>query len=79
MFKSKKSKAIKKDKKEKTSTKVERKEKSAPGPEKSMKEPKKHANRKYTEEGFKIYSTEELKIGQGGDTADCPFDCECCF
>lgn len=34
---------------------------------------------KYTEEGFKIYTAEELKIGQGGDTSDCPFDCNCCF
>lgn len=35
--------------------------------------------REYTEEGFPIYSVEELKLGQGGDTTDCPFDCWCCF
>ena len=37
--------------------------------------------RKYTEEGWPIYSEEELKIGddKGGETADCPFDCQCCF
>ena len=41
--------------------------------------PKAPAARKYTKEGFKIYTTEELKVGQGGDTPDCPFDCDCCF
>uniref|UniRef100_A0A0G4HK08 DUF1764 domain-containing protein n=1 Tax=Chromera velia CCMP2878 TaxID=1169474 RepID=A0A0G4HK08_9ALVE len=35
--------------------------------------------RKYTEEGYPIYTEEELKIGQGGGTPDCPFDCWCCF
>jgi hypothetical protein len=30
--------------------------------------------------GVKVYSLESLKIGAGnGDTADCPFDCNCCF
>ncbi|KAF4690776.1 hypothetical protein FOZ60_016862 [Perkinsus olseni] len=29
--------------------------------------------------GYKIYTEEELKIGQGGNTPDCPFDCWCCF
>ena len=42
----------------------------------------KHAGsrKKTTEEGFKVYTEEELglKAGVGGDTADCPFDCECC-
>mmetsp|Transcript_12421 Transcript_12421/g.10346 ORF Transcript_12421/g.10346 Transcript_12421/m.10346 type:complete len:134 (-) Transcript_12421:35-436(-) len=36
-------------------------------------------SRKRTEEGYKIYSEEELRIGQGGNTPDCPFDCWCCF
>ncbi|KAF4723911.1 hypothetical protein FOZ63_008614, partial [Perkinsus olseni] len=36
-------------------------------------------DRKRTEEGYKIYTEEELKIGQGGNTPDCPFDCWCCF
>jgi Eukaryotic protein of unknown function (DUF1764) len=31
------------------------------------------------EEGLPVYSTEELNVGQGGNTAACPFDCECCF
>ena len=35
--------------------------------------------RRYTEDGLKIFSMAELKIGQGGDTEDCPFDCDCCF
>jgi hypothetical protein len=26
-----------------------------------------------------LYSTEELNIGKGGDTEDCPFDCQCCY
>ncbi|CAK63756.1 unnamed protein product (macronuclear) [Paramecium tetraurelia] len=34
---------------------------------------------KYTEEGYKVYSTDDLKIGKGGNTNLCPFDCECCF
>ncbi|KAJ9080971.1 hypothetical protein DSO57_1019366 [Entomophthora muscae] len=38
------------------------------------------SKRKTTEEGFMIYSSKELNIGQGeGDTEDCPFDCQCCF
>lgn len=32
-----------------------------------------------TEEGYPIYSVQEMKIGLGGDTSDCPFDCQCCF
>eukprot|EP00299_Pterocystis_sp_00344_P006190 c17976_g1_i1.p1 GENE.c17976_g1_i1~~c17976_g1_i1.p1 ORF type:complete len:104 (+),score=22.12 c17976_g1_i1:36-347(+) len=35
--------------------------------------------RKRTEEGYPIYTEEELRIGQGGDTPLCPFDCDCCF
>ena len=34
---------------------------------------------RYTKEGYKIYTAEDLKIGQGGDGPDCPFDCDCCF
>lgn len=35
---------------------------------------------RYDEElGMPIYSLDALKIGQGKDTAQCPFDCECCF
>ncbi|KAG9392148.1 Protein of unknown function DUF1764 eukaryotic [Carpediemonas membranifera] len=35
--------------------------------------------RRETEEGYKIYSFDELKLGRGGDTPLCPFDCDCCF
>jgi hypothetical protein len=37
--------------------------------------------RKKTEEGFAIYSEEELGLGKakGGDTDLCPFDCDCCY
>jgi len=31
------------------------------------------------ETGMPIYTADQLKMGQGGDTADCPFDCDCCF
>jgi len=33
----------------------------------------------HTEDGLKIYSAEELRIGKGQNTPLCPFDCECCF
>lgn len=33
----------------------------------------------YTAEGFRIYTAEELNVGKGGSTAECPFDCSCCF
>merc|ERR1711865_1066619 len=38
--------------------------------------------RKLTEEGFKIYGEDELKLDEDPKaifTADCPFDCQCCF
>ncbi|KAM3147058.1 hypothetical protein pb186bvf_000774 [Paramecium bursaria] len=34
---------------------------------------------KFTEEGFKIYTEDDLKLEKGGNTNLCPFDCECCF
>lgn len=42
---------------------------------------KKEPNRKFTEEGWAIYTAQELKIGQpgSGNTPLCPFDCDCCF
>lgn len=38
-------------------------------------------DRKNTEEGFKIYTEDELRLGDGkvGETPDCPFDCDCCY
>lgn len=36
--------------------------------------------RKKTEEGFVIYTEDELGLGKkGGDTDLCPFDCDCCY
>lgn len=32
-----------------------------------------------TDDGLPIWTDKEMKIGQGGDSPDCPFDCECCF
>jgi len=31
------------------------------------------------ESGLPVYTEESLRIGQGGGTADCPFDCTCCY
>ncbi len=39
----------------------------------------KKKRRPTTDEGYPIYSAIELKVGQGGDTPDCPFECDCCF
>lgn len=36
--------------------------------------------RRVTEDGYKIYTMEELGLNdKGGDTDLCPFDCDCCF
>lgn len=36
--------------------------------------------RKRTEEGYNIYSEQELQLNKtGGNTDLCPFDCDCCF
>ncbi|CCG81963.1 Uncharacterized protein C6G9.01c [Taphrina deformans PYCC 5710] len=36
--------------------------------------------RKTTEEGFRVYDDEELKIDpNAGNTDECPFDCSCCY
>lgn len=37
------------------------------------------SKRRKTSDGLKIYTEEELNIGKGGDTSDCPIDCNCCF
>ena len=73
LFKNKKSKAIKKPEKPaaKPAKTMEKAEKKDTGAAKK--------SRKFTEDGLKIYTMEELKIGQGGNTEDCPFDCDCCF
>lgn len=32
-----------------------------------------------TPDGHRIYSAQELRVGQGKGTPACPFDCDCCF
>ena len=32
-----------------------------------------------TGDGLKIYTEDEPKIGKGGNRAQCPIDCDCCF
>ncbi|KAF7683735.1 hypothetical protein TCON_1056 [Astathelohania contejeani] len=40
----------------------------------------KETGRRYTEDGYPIYTMEELKIGQGiSDSDHDPFECDCCF
>ncbi|CAM9469361.1 unnamed protein product [Pylaiella littoralis] len=34
---------------------------------------------RFDDEGLPIYTWDSLRIGQGGGTASCPFDCDCCF
>ncbi|CAM9280216.1 unnamed protein product [Hapterophycus canaliculatus] len=34
---------------------------------------------RFDDEGLPIYTWDSLRIGQGGNTALCPFDCDCCF
>ncbi|KAI8366837.1 uncharacterized protein BYT42DRAFT_588046 [Radiomyces spectabilis] len=36
-------------------------------------------SKRMTEDGYPIFDVKELRIGEGGDTPDCPFDCQCCF
>lgn len=36
-------------------------------------------NKSKTVDNLRVFSVNDLKIGQGKDTPDCPFDCECCF
>mmetsp|Transcript_13196 Transcript_13196/g.28559 ORF Transcript_13196/g.28559 Transcript_13196/m.28559 type:complete len:127 (+) Transcript_13196:38-418(+) len=35
--------------------------------------------RRTNEDGLRIFKTHLLKIGQGGETQECPWDCSCCF
>ena len=32
-----------------------------------------------TESGLPVYKAHLLKVGEGGGTSLCPFDCDCCF
>lgn len=31
------------------------------------------------ESGYRVYKAHLLKVGEGGGTPLCPFDCDCCF
>ncbi|KAG0166760.1 hypothetical protein DFQ28_006919 [Apophysomyces sp. BC1034] len=35
--------------------------------------------KRLTDDGYPLYDVKDLRIGEGGDTPDCPFDCQCCF
>ncbi|KAJ3303002.1 hypothetical protein HDV03_004282 [Kappamyces sp. JEL0829] len=35
--------------------------------------------RRKTDDGYFVYTEEELGCGKGGDTPECPFDCQCCY
>lgn len=37
------------------------------------------SGRRYTDDGLPIYSWNELISRDGGDTPNCPFDCQCCY
>lgn len=39
----------------------------------------KRKTRALTDDGYPIYTPKELKIGMGGGTDLCPFECNCCF
>ena len=45
---------------------------------KNKKIKQKSQKRKFVE-GLKVYTQDELKLGQSKNTPDCPFDCQCCF
>lgn len=40
---------------------------------------RKRKTRSLTEDGLPIYTPNELRIGLGGGTDLCPFDCNCCY
>jgi hypothetical protein len=37
------------------------------------------SGRQKTGDGYNLYKEDELDLGKGGDTPECPFDCACCF
>ena len=40
---------------------------------------KSHSKKQVSDPKLKVYTEEQLKIGKGGLTDKCPFDCDCCF
>lgn len=67
------------DKKKKILDKEERMDKFYEAVAKANKTAGAQKVRRVTEDGYKIYTLEELGLGKGGETEDCPFDCNCCF
>lgn len=41
--------------------------------------PEPPVHRRDTESGLPVYKAHLLKVGEGGGTKLCPFDCKCCF
>lgn len=37
------------------------------------------SRRRTTDDGLPLYDVSDLGLGRGGDTSECPFDCQCCF
>ena len=35
--------------------------------------------KRYTEEGFPIFTVQEMNVKVGKETVSCPFDCDCCY
>ncbi|KAI8082747.1 uncharacterized protein BX664DRAFT_338974 [Halteromyces radiatus] len=35
--------------------------------------------KRMTDDGYPLFDVKDLRIGEGKDTPDCPFDCQCCF
>ncbi|KIM25524.1 hypothetical protein M408DRAFT_331089 [Serendipita vermifera MAFF 305830] len=67
---------VKRRKSEQTSTASSKKKSDI----QKFKDSRGSSGRKRTEEGFVIYTEEELGLNkEGGDTPLCPFDCECCY
>ena len=59
--------------------KVQKKRKGAGREGRAFVAPAPGQPRKRTEEGFRIFHESELRLGGGGGTPLCPFDCDCCF
>lgn len=38
-----------------------------------------HNKKRQKVDGVFVYNLDELGVGKGGDTEECPFDCKCCY
>lgn len=69
-------------KEEKEDKKVKSKQESSKTDRSRFGDPKgisKQKSDRFTEDGLPIYKWEEMISQTGGDTPDCPFDCQCCY